>query len=200
MSQDLNALNGKKLKDVRLRLGLTQSEFARQIPTDRAYLSELENGRVPVQQWHLDKADKLELDRARETVAALTGPKEEPISPDWQFVLEDIAAGQEPSVLMAALNRITGDARISAGVRSLCAEVFGRRARIARPRIHGVSSKLSAAQRADEARQRALGRRAAQESSPSPKAASPTAGTTSPSRGTRARRTSRRSARGPAQA
>jgi transcriptional regulator with XRE-family HTH domain len=208
MSQDLNLENAEKIKSARLRLGLTQLGFAAMIKMDRAYLSELENGRQKIQEWVLDKVEKIEREHVENyniAHAPLPGRPAAPGPSDLPLILEAIAAGLDARELMSAVQRITADTRVSDGAKALCAELLGSKARTAPAaklplHIQGLNSELSAAQRADATRQQALARRASQGPSPSPKAGAPNAGKAPPARGTAGRRTSRRSARGPAPA
>jgi transcriptional regulator with XRE-family HTH domain len=204
LSQDLNSENGLKLKAARKRLGLSQLVFAALIPVDRAYLSELENGRQTVQEWHLDKAEKIEREHGENLAVArapLPGRRSATLPSDMLLVVEALAAGLDADTLMRAVHRITSDDRISVSAKSLCSKLLGAKAYVAPPaklpaEIHGLNSTLTAAQRAASKKQQALARSASPAPSPSPKAASPTSGKARPARGTAGRRTSRRSPRG----
>ncbi|HWD21064.1 MAG TPA: helix-turn-helix domain-containing protein [Verrucomicrobiae bacterium] len=197
MSQDPNWANAEKLRAARQRLGLSQAALAALLPMDRAYLSELENGRKRIHDWVLDKVDKLQREHGG-LPAAASGEEA-----DLPLILEAVAAGQSARFLMETVRRITADARISDAAKALCGEFLSARARVAAPapaEIHGLNSELTAAQRADAPRQRALAQRASQELSPSPKAGGPSGGKGSPKRGTGGGRKPRRSPRGPAPA
>jgi DNA-binding XRE family transcriptional regulator len=191
-AEELNAENGLKIKAVRHRLGMSQLAFAALIPVDRAYLSELENGRQTVQEWHLDKAEKIEREHSENYEAAHasgSGRRGASGASDLPLVLEAIAAGLDARVLMSAVQRITANPRISVGAKSLCAQMLGTKARgVSGPRlpskIHGLSSELTAAQRAAAKKQKALGQSATPAPSPSPKAGAPSAGKAKPKRGT----------------
>ena len=173
MSQDLNYENGQRIKAARLRLGMSQFAFAALIPVDRAYLSELENGRQTVQEWHLDKAEKIigEHDENYNAAKApLPGRRTVPAgASELRLVLETIASALDARARLKAMEKIAAETRLSVGARSVVAELLGAKARgistFKFPRkISGLSSKLTAAQRAAAKKQQALGRRGSQAS------------------------------------
>ena len=170
MSQDLNYENGQRIKAARLRLGMSQFAFAALIPVDRAYLSELENGRQTVQEWHLDKAEKIvgEHDENYKAKAPLPGRRTvAPGASELRLVLETIASALDSRARIKAMEKIAAETRLSVGARSVCAELLGAKARGISTfkfpkKISGLSSKLTAAQRAAAKKQQALGRRGSQ--------------------------------------
>jgi transcriptional regulator with XRE-family HTH domain len=47
------------IKQARLKMGLPQAEFARKVHIGRSYLSRLENGHEKIQQWVVDRVEKI---------------------------------------------------------------------------------------------------------------------------------------------
>jgi len=167
--KDPNLANGLKIKATRNRLGMSQLAFSALIPVDRAYLSELENGRQTIQEWHLDKAEKIEREHG-ESLGLARGaqPARRPTvgASDLPLVVEIMVSGLEEKQLLRANQRIDDDDRISASAKAVCAKVLIAKSIVAASaaaklpgKIHGVSSKLSAAQRGAAKKQQALGRR-----------------------------------------
>jgi|GEM_PF-3839827 len=191
MSQDPNI---EKLRAARERLGYSQIELAKLIPLDRAYLSELENGRKKIQEWVMDKLEKIERERV-DNYDVGSGRK----TGDVSLIVQALTAGQDRRSVMQAARRVSGEQRLSHEARALTLEALNAKADelSGKKPIHGLSSELSAAQRADAGRQRALGQRAAQGSGPSSRAGGPSGGKGSQGRGTGGSQKSRRSARGP---
>ncbi len=190
MSQDPNI---EKLRAARERLGYSQIELAKLIPLDRAYLSELENGRKKIQEWVMDKIEKIERERVENYDV---GHRD---TGDVGLIVQALTAGQDRKSVMQAARRVSGEQGLSHEARTLTLEALSAKADelSGKKPIHGLSSELSAAQRGDAGRQRALGQRAAQGSGPSPKAGGTSGGKGSPGRGTGGSQKSRRSARGP---
>jgi len=69
--------NVEKLANVRHRLGKSQLEFALMIGIERSYLSQLENGKKPIQQWILDRVEKINIEaklQNKQTAVENSGP------------------------------------------------------------------------------------------------------------------------------
>jgi transcriptional regulator with XRE-family HTH domain len=190
-AEDLNLANGQKIKATRNRLGMSQLAFSALIPVDRAYLSELENGRQTVQEWHLDKAEKIEREHGENlglARAPLPGRRSTLGASDLPLIVETLASGLDAKMLLRAVQRISSDDRISFSAKNISSKLLGAKAQVANAKlpvkIAGLNSALTAAQRAASKKQQALGRRASQAPSPSPKAGAPTSGKAKRARGT----------------
>jgi transcriptional regulator with XRE-family HTH domain len=192
MSQDPNI---EKLRAARERLGYSQIELAKMIPLDRAYLSELENGRKKIQEWVMDKIEKIERERVENYDVRAQGRE----TGDVSLIVQALTAGQDRRSVMQAVKRLSGEEGLSHEARTLALDALNAKADelSGKKPIHGLSSELSVVQRGDAGRQRALAQRAAQGHGPSPKAGGPSGGKGSPGHGTAGRQKSRRSARGP---